>query len=94
MEAEIMACNKRKPMMMSLFVCPECGLEMFLPGIHGSQRGKGHIKDIYCFKCKDVKKFKEYKYKESYRKLVGDIIGAQFIDGCKKKEVNTYDYEF
>ena len=81
-----MACNKRKPMMMSLFVCPECGLEMFLPGIHGSQREKGHIKDIYCFKCKDVK--------ESYRNLDGDIIGAQFIDGCKKKEVNTYDYEF
>lgn len=89
-----MACNKRKPMTTSLFVCSECGQEMFLPRIHGSQREKGHIKDIYCFKCKDVKKFKEYKYKESYRNLDGDIIGAQFIDGCKKKEVNTYDYEF
>lgn len=94
MEAEIMACNKRKPMTTSLFVCSECGQEMFLPRIHGFQREKGHIKDIYCFKCKDVKKFKEYKYKESYRNLDGDIIGAQFIDGCKKKEVNTYDYEF
>lgn len=49
-----MACNKRKPMVMSLFVCPECGLEMPLPRIHGSQREKGHIKDLYCPICKDT----------------------------------------
>lgn len=70
-----MACNKRKPMVMSLFVCPECGLEMPLPRIHGSQREKGHIKDLYCPICKDTMKFMEYGYKESYKNLDGEIIG-------------------
>lgn len=58
----------------SSFVCEDCGGVMPLPRIHGKQRAKGHIKDVYCPICKEVKKFKEIGYKENYRNMAGEVI--------------------
>ena len=58
----------------SNFVCGECGMVMPLPRKHCYQREKGHIKDIYCPVCKDVKKFQEIGYKEFYRNMEGEIV--------------------
>ena len=59
----------------SRFVCPECETEIPLPRIHGKQREKNHTKDIYCFKCNKVQKFKEVKYNEFHRTMSGERIG-------------------
>lgn len=67
-------CNKRKVRVISNFVCPECGLEFPLPRIHGQQRKNGHIKDVFCPVCGKVQKFQEYKYKQCYKTLDGEII--------------------
>lgn len=60
----------------STFVCPECGSEMPIPRWHGRRREKGHIKDIYCAKCKKIQKFKEYNNKECYKTLDGEVLSA------------------
>ena len=65
---------RRKYKVTSLFVCPDCGTEIPLPRLHCAQRKKGHIKDLYCPVCKDIKEFREYKYKEFYKNLDGEII--------------------
>lgn len=43
----------------STFKCPECGAEMYVPRKIGHERPKGHIKDLYCWKCKKVMKMQE-----------------------------------
>lgn len=43
----------------STFKCPECGAEMYVPRKKGQQRAKGHIKDLYCWRCKKVVKMPE-----------------------------------
>jgi len=50
----------RKNFTISDFYCTECGTDMPLPRVK-NQREKGHIKDIYCPKCKQIKKFVEVK---------------------------------
>lgn len=69
--------NKRKVRVTSIFVCPECKLEFPLPRIHGEQRERGHIKDLYCPVCNKIQKFTEYAYKQPYKTLDGDIIGEK-----------------
>ena len=44
--------KRRRWMVTSTFVCPECDTEIPLPREHCTQREKGHIKDLYCPKCK------------------------------------------
>lgn len=58
----------------SIFVCPECGLELPIPRNHGKQREKGHIKDLYCPICNKIQKFTEYTYKQCYKTLDGQVI--------------------
>lgn len=77
-----MACNKKKVSVTSTFVCSECGLEFPLPRIHGKQREKDHIKDLFCPMCGKVQKFKEYAYKRPYKTLDGTII--ELIGDWKK----------
>lgn len=67
--------GRRNYVTMSNFVCTECEMEMRLPRLHGNQRKKRHIKDIYCPKCKEVRKFVEYRYKECYKTIDGEVIG-------------------
>ena len=66
--------DKKKIRVISNFICPECGLNFPLPRNHGRQRKNGHIKDIYCPKCDKIQKFREYKYKQVYKTLDGEII--------------------
>jgi len=65
-------CKKVK-MTSSLFVCPECGLEMPLPRFCGQQRKMGHKKDIWCPRCRVERTFKELKGK-TVRNLAGELI--------------------
>ena len=60
----------------STFVCPDCGTEMPIPRWLGRRREKGHIKDLYCPKCKKIQKFKEFNNKECYKTLDGELISA------------------
>lgn len=50
----------------STFICPECGLEFPLPRLRAKQRECGHIKDLYCPRCRKVVKFEERKYNQFY----------------------------
>lgn len=36
----------------SVFKCPYCGLTMTVPRNKARNRGKNHIKTLYCVKCK------------------------------------------
>jgi Fe2+ or Zn2+ uptake regulation protein len=58
--------RKRNDIYISKLVCTECG-EMFpIPRRHSKRREKGHIKDIWCFKCNKITKFKENTENDSY----------------------------
>lgn len=39
---------------MSIFHCQECGSKMSLPRKKNLQREKGHVKHLYCIKCREV----------------------------------------
>lgn len=65
---------KRRNFVISEFHCTECELIIPLPRIHGRQREKGHVKDIWCPKCQRKMKFREVRYKELYKTMAGDVI--------------------
>lgn len=67
---------KKKSYVISNFICQDCDLVIPLPRCHGQQREHGHIKDIWCPCCKKEAKFREIKYKESYRNMLGELIMA------------------
>jgi hypothetical protein len=50
---------KRRSMAISMLVCGVCGSRFFVPRSRAKLREKGHIKDIYCYVCKEVTKFTE-----------------------------------
>lgn len=52
---------KRYAFSISDFICQECGFSFPLPRKKVRTREKGHIKDLYCAKCKRVTKFKEIR---------------------------------
>jgi uncharacterized protein YbbK (DUF523 family) len=56
-------------------VCPDCGKGFPIPRVR--QRERGHIKDIYCPFCKDVKKHIEYRAFDFYKDGFGEIIGKE-----------------
>lgn len=58
----------------SYFICTICDMVIPLSRISGQDRKKGHIKDIYCPKCKTVQKCKEYNHREFYKTLSGELI--------------------
>lgn len=41
------------------FICPDCGRRFPIPRKKSNRREKGHVKDIYCPFCREVKKFEE-----------------------------------
>jgi predicted RNA-binding Zn-ribbon protein involved in translation (DUF1610 family) len=45
----------------SKFKCPDCDNEMYVSRRKGKQREDGHIKDIWCPYCGEVKKMVEDK---------------------------------
>ena len=64
--------NKR--VKMSSFVCPDCNkVILMLPRNH-NRREKGHIKDLFCPWCKDVRKCLEIRDMETYKTMSGEII--------------------
>ncbi len=46
-------------MYISHLKCPECGLDFPIPRYRGRKREEGHIKDLYCPRCKAVRKMIE-----------------------------------
>ena len=43
----------------SYFHCPDCDMVMSVPRFDHRRREKDHIKDLYCPRCKGVKKMVE-----------------------------------
>lgn len=41
------------------FFCTQCGLKMPLPRVKSMQRKGGHLKSIYCYRCKEKVNFIE-----------------------------------
>lgn len=58
----------------SNFKCPVCGNMIPLPRTKAKPRERGHIKDLYCPWCKEVRKTKEYQADYSIKTLSGDTI--------------------
>lgn len=50
---------KSKDCYISELRCTECGTVMPIPRFKGHKREKNHIKDLWCYRCKKVTKFKE-----------------------------------
>lgn len=45
----------RKEVYLREFICPECGSKMYAPK---KRKDKvGHTKDLWCWKCKEIRKF-------------------------------------
>lgn len=65
---------KKPQYVMSNFICPECNCVIPIPRKLGHQREKGHIKDMFCPTCGEVRKFKEVRAKEFYKNLDGEIV--------------------
>lgn len=47
---------KKRNYVIEKYKCPTCGLVMTIP--RTKRRKKGHIKDIYCVRCRQVQKMK------------------------------------
>lgn len=58
----------------SYFICPECDNLFPLPRHKGSQRNKGHVKDLYCAYCNKVVKTTEIRIGDHYINNKGNII--------------------
>jgi len=51
--------GKAVKMETSKLICEECGTEMLIPRKRGQRREKGHVKHMYCYKCKETTAFIE-----------------------------------
>ena len=58
----------------SNFICPDCGGVFPLPRISGKSRGRGHIKDLWCPRCKKIVKTIEIREKDVYKNMCGEIL--------------------
>lgn len=58
----------------SHFICPECGIDIPLPRKRNKQRQREHKKFLYCPRCMKKRNFTEYSYTTSYRNMDGDIL--------------------
>lgn len=45
----------------SMFRCPDCGHKMYVTRNKANPRENNHIKDLWCWHCKTVKKMMEVK---------------------------------
>ena len=57
--------KKHRDMYISLLRCGECGSVFPRPRMKHARREKGHIKDIWCYKCGMITKFKENENEKS-----------------------------
>lgn len=46
----------------SEFYCSSCGSMTPLPRLRGQQREKYHVKDLWCFKCRDTTAHTEKRF--------------------------------
>jgi len=53
---------KKRQMVLSNFICMECGKNFPIMRPVGRQRERHHIKDIWCPFCGRVQKFMEIRY--------------------------------
>ena len=58
--------------------CEKCGTVFQIPRIKGQIRSKGHIKHVWCFKCKEITAHRDYL--KEY-----DVIGRYVIDHEDRK---------
>ena len=66
--------NNRRCYTISYFTCDTCGTTLSVPRMKGNYREKGHMKDIWCPKCKKVVTLKENRYCDYVRNALGEII--------------------
>ena len=53
--------TRPKKIKVETYICPNCGQKMYVPRIRSRERG--HIKDMWCARCKGITKFvKEEKF--------------------------------
>ena len=38
--------------MIETYICPKCGLKMYVPRKKGRRRPQGHVKHMYCIRCR------------------------------------------
>ena len=55
--------TKRGKRYYSTLICQTCGLKMTIPRPRSKRRAEGHIKTMYCAKCKATRDFIESNYK-------------------------------
>lgn len=64
---------RRTSVTTTYLLCPECKNVFYLPRKKSHRRENGHIKDLWCFKCKKITKHiefrHEYQLKEALRKM-------------------------
>ena len=51
--------KKRTDIYISELRCEECGELFPIPRMMHKRREEGHIKDLWCYRCKKITKFKE-----------------------------------
>lgn len=66
--------KKQRFMDQSVLICPVCNKSFPIMRPHGQQRGKNHIKDIWCPYCKTIQKFKEIRRGDCYMKSNGNVV--------------------
>ena len=50
---------KKNKFLIHNFFCTKCGTKMPLPRMHNQMREGGHLKNIYCYVCKQENNFVE-----------------------------------
>ena len=61
--------------------CPDCNCIMYVPRKKARKREEEHIKDLYCVKCKEVKKFMiKSEIEKLKRNAMNDIINNNIIN--------------
>lgn len=49
--------GKQRQFVIERYKCTKCGQEMTVPRAMGKRRPLGHIKHMYCIRCKKVQPF-------------------------------------
>lgn len=78
-------------------VCMECGLVFPIPRKKQSARKKGHIKNLWCLSCKEIRKFYEIRdcdldirignLKARNEQCICICEGGRRYDGCTERIV-------
>ncbi len=81
---------------LSSLICLECGNIFTIPRRRRKHRADGHIKDLWCPICKEVRKHYEiqnidnflynHKYNDEVRQYVRDIISNGISEDYERKD--------